>query len=293
MNSVQRPPVTAIVCTMARSDLLQECLSNLIVGLAGGDELIVAEAGGNSAEPLLTELRSSAARLVHLKIDPPGKCRQLNAAISGASGEVLLLTDDDVRVPSGWADAMTAPFAVPEVGLACGRVRGLSRVPGVEDNPGLPPGEAPFEPWQFAHGASMAVRRRAALDAGGFDERLGPGSPASGEDHDFVLRVRSRGWRVVIAGGAPVEHMDWRSDAENARNALAYERGGGAVTGAALRRSLPEGARVLRRRLAYQRSVFEWNRRFGPVALTAFVGGLGYGLRLEPRKWLGPRDVQQ
>ena len=284
----RRPPVSAIVCTMARTALLSDALARLAACLSDGDELIVAEAGGDAAAAVLDGLQPTAARLVHLRIDPPGKCRQLNAAIRMSAGEILLLTDDDVRVPAGWADAMAAPFADPQVGLACGRVRGLSRVPDADEDPGLPAGRAPLEPWRFAHGAAMAVRRQAALDAGGFDERLGPGTSACGEDHDFVLRVREKGWDVMIAGADPVEHMDWRSEEENRRNALAYERGGGAVVGAALRRSPHGGWPVFRRRLGYQRSVFTWNRRFGPPALGAFAAGVLYGLRLGRRDWLEP-----
>ena len=281
-----RPPISAIVCTMARTDLLRGSLSRLVAGLIDQDELIVAEAGGDSALAVLEGLRPTGARLVHLRVEPPGKCRQLNAAIRVASGEVMLLTDDDVGVPAGWADAMTAPFGNPHVGVVCGRVQGLSRVPGAGADPGLPPGPAPIEPWRFAHGAAMAARRRAVLDAGGFDERLGPGTPACGEDHDFVLRVREKGWEVMIAAADPVEHMGWRTPQEDRLNALGYERGGGAVVGAALRRSLSDGWPVMRRRLNYQRAVFGWNPGFGRRALGAFTSGLTYGLRLTPRLWL-------
>ena len=283
-----RPRVTAVVCTMARTALLRDALACLVGCLRDGDELVVAEAGGDAAAHILEELRPTAARLVHLRVDPPGKCRQLNAALRAASGELLLITDDDVRVPPGWADAMAAPFVDPQVGVVCGRIRGLSRVPGAAEDPGPSPGPAPIELWRFAHGAAMAVRRGAATDAGGFDERLGPGAPACGEDHDFVLRAREKGWGVIVAGADPVEHMDWRSPEEDHRNALAYERGGGAVVGAALRRSLSHGWPIARRRLHYQKAVFGWNRRFGAPALAAFVGGLIYGLRLRPRNWVCP-----
>jgi hypothetical protein len=133
----------------------------------------------------------------------------------------------------------------------------------------------------------MAVRRRAAEDAGGFDERLGPGTPACGEDHDFVVRVRERGWRVAIAAAEPAEHVEWRGAEEDRRNALAYERGGGAVVGAAMRRSARGGWPILRARLAYQRAVFGWNRSFGAPALVAFASGFAYGLTLERREWIG------
>lgn len=278
--------MTAILCTANRTDLLARTLGGLAAALREGDELMVVETGGDGAGDVLAGLGPLAPAARHMRVEPPGKCRQLNAGLRVAQGEIILLTDDDVQVTPSWADEMSAPFDDPEVGLVCGPVRGLSRVPGIEEAAGPPPGEAPYETWRFAHGAAMAVRRRAAVDAGGWDERLGPGASAVGEDHDFVLRVRERGWKVMVAAAAPVTHLDWRSVEEDQANALAYERGGGAVVGAALRRSPSSGMVLLRRRLGYQRDVFSWNRGFGFPALGAFARGLAYGLRLAPRDWL-------
>jgi glycosyltransferase involved in cell wall biosynthesis len=286
---MSRPPVTAIVCTMGREHLISGCLKSLAGTLADGDELIVVESGGNGAETALRSLEPMAARPVYLRVEPPGKCRQLNTGLRASGAEVVLLTDDDVRVERTWADQMAACFTDPAVGIACGRVIGLSHLPGTDQAPEQPPGDAPFETWRFAHGAAMAVRRRAAFDAGGFDERLGPGTKAAGEDHDFVLRVRRLGWRVVVAGAVPVQHLEWRTAEQEWDNALSYERGSGAVVGAALRRSPKEAWPILRRRLAYQRDVFVTNRRFGIAAAGAFSAGLLYGIQLAEHDWFAQR----
>ena len=283
-------PITAIVCTVGRTALLEECLSTLTRALAEGDELLVVESGSNDAADTLDRLRRPAVSMRHLRVEPPGKSRQLNAGILAARSDVLLFTDDDVRVPPTWSADMAAGFADEAVGMAFGPVSGLTRVPGADEGPALPPGDAPFETWSFAHGAAMAVRRRAVLEVGGFDERLGPGAPAHGEEHDLVLRIRQRGWRVVIAGAEAIEHLEWRTEEQNRINALVYERGGGAVVGAAVRRSGRAAWPVLKGRLVYQRSVFSWNRRFGPRALTAFAGGFVFGLRLRERDWLHPKS---
>jgi GT2 family glycosyltransferase len=132
----------------------------------------------------------------------------------------------------------------------------------------------------------MAVRTAAAWQVGGFDERLGPGAAAVGEDHDFLLRVRERGWRVVVAPAQPVQHLDWRDEEQDRRNALGYERGGGALIGASLRRAPRDGLRLLRRRLDYQRMLLRADRQFGRRGLVAFAGGLLYGIRLRPHDWL-------
>jgi GT2 family glycosyltransferase len=279
--------VSAIICTRGRAELLPDCLASVAVGLGAGDQLIVVESGPGQAADALDAVTTPAER-VFIHVERPGKCHQLNLGIAQATGTALLLTDDDVRVDPDWPDAMAAPFADPGVGLACGRVQGLTNAPGFDPPTAVKPGNAPYETWTFAHGAAMAVRTAAARQAGGFDERLGPGAPAVGEDHDFLLRVRARGWRVVVADAPVAHHLEWRNAAEDRRNALAYERGYGAVVGAALRRSRSDGNRLFKSRLVYQWQILRGNRRFGARALVSFTGGLAYGLRLSERAWLEP-----
>src|SRR5215471_18888890 len=95
---MSRPAVSAIVCTMNREDLLSGCLKSLAETLADDDELIVVESGGNGAAAVLESIGPLAASTLHLRVEPPGKCRQLNAGLRASRRDVVLLTDDDVRV---------------------------------------------------------------------------------------------------------------------------------------------------------------------------------------------------
>lgn len=278
--------ISAIVCTRGRAEMLPDCLASLVAGLRDGDELIVVESGEGGAEQAIQRLGSPDPNVVHIRVDRPGKCHQLNLGIRAARGDVLLLTDDDVRVDPDWPDAMAAPFQDLAVGIVCGRIRGLTNAPGFGPAPDMPTGEAPYETWTFAHGAAMAVRTIAAFEAGGFDERLGPGRDAVGEDHDFLLRVRERAWRIEVSDAVPAQHLEWRSEDENLHNALAYERGAGAVVAAAVRRSRQSGYRLTKSRLLYQWQMLTHNPPFGTRALVSFTGGFLYGLRLGERDWL-------
>lgn len=249
------------------------------------DELVVIEAGDSGASTAISNLPRVA---IQARVARPGKSRQLNEGVTRSRNDILIFTDDDCRVDPSWIDAMVAPFVRdPQVAIAFGPVRGLTQVPGGSPTEGPPPGEAPFVTWSFAHGASFAVRRDALLGIGGFDERLGPGAPAHGEEHDLLLRLRERGWRAAIAAAPAVMHLDWRSEQQSMANALVYERGTGAFLGAALRRSRGPALRLLKHRLGYQiqlfRDVDQRSWTFAPRALAAFVGGLLYGLRLRPR----------
>jgi glycosyltransferase involved in cell wall biosynthesis len=274
--------VSVLVCTRGRAELLDQALASLDAALDVRDELLVVEADGAAAAPAVARLSSSAR---HLTAPRPGKSRQLNQGLRAATRAVVVMTDDDCRVAPGWVEAMAAPFADPAVGVVFGNVVGLSGVRDVTV-PALPPGEPPAVTWEYANGAAMAVRRAAALAIGGFDERLGPGAPVHGEEHDLVLRLQAAGWLVRIADAPAVEHLEWRDAAETRRNLLVYSRGAGAFVGLAVRRSPREGLRLLARRSRYQASLWRHaeaeGRAFGPATSLAFARGLAHGLRLRP-----------
>lgn len=278
--------LTALVCTKDRPELLRDCLASLAADLPTGAELLVVAAGDPGAAAVVAEL-GIPARLLY--DDVGGKSHQLNLGLRAAAHDVLVLTDDDCRVEPGWLEAMAAPFGDDAVGATFGAVAGLS---GVEGAPlvAVEPGPAPQVTWAYANGAAMAVRRSAVAEVGGFDERLGPGAPVHGEEHDLVLRLQEAGWDVRIADAPVVTHVEWRDDTQTRGNLLVYSMGAGAFVGAALRRHPRRSARTAVRRARYQLSLWRhgpvtgWS--FGPVTTWAFVRGLVHGLRLAPRRFL-------
>jgi GT2 family glycosyltransferase len=133
------------------------------------------------------------------------------------------------------------------------------------------------------------------LAVGGFDERLGPGAPVHGEEHDIVLRLQEAGWDVRVAAAPVVEHLEWRGAAATRENLLVYSRGAGAFVGAALRRAPRRSVRTLVRRSRYQLSLWRhapaegW--AFGPATSWAFLRGLLHGVRLRPHRFDGPPEA--
>lgn len=281
--------VTGLVCTKDRSELLGAALRSLAAALRPQDELVVVEHGASGAAAILEEL---ACRSVLVTARRAGKSRQLNEGVLAAGSEVIVCTDDDCRVPPGWVSAMAAPFADPAVGIVFGPVDGLSGVAGTVGPRRLEPGPAPSVTWHYANGAAMAVRRSMVVEIGGFDERLGPGAPQHGEEHDLVLRAQEAGWQVRIAAVPPVEHVGWRDRVAERHNLSVYSRGAGAFIGAALRRAPRRHLGLLVRRARYQARLWRFWRVegpwFGPRTTLSFLGGLVAGLRLEPRRWMSP-----
>ncbi len=282
-----RPSASVVVATHARPQFLKDCVDSIAASLGPGDELIVVESGGNDAMPILD---GCAAAVSHIRSPHRGKSAKLNAGIRAARGDVIVVTDDDCRVPPEWVDRMARPFDNPAVGVAFGPARGLTSMTRGASLPAIPAGPAPPELWNYAHGASMAVRKRAVTEVGGFDERLGPGAPAHGEEGDLVLRMLSAGWTCEIADAPPVAHLDWRDDEESLRNLLVYQRGSGAYLGAGVRRDAGRAMKPLVLRLAHEIRQWRHSRtrgwRFGPKMSTAFAAGLLHGARLASRRFL-------
>ncbi|HZN13881.1 MAG TPA: glycosyltransferase [Acidimicrobiales bacterium] len=282
-----RAPATVVVCTKNRPKYLPDCLRSIDVALGADDEGIVVEDGDSAVAATLPELRGT---WTHLEEHDHWKTWSMNRGIERARHDVVVFTDDEVRVPAGWIDGMVAAFDDPSVGIAFGPVEGMTHVEG-PPHPYPPVGPAPAFPWEYSHGASMAVRRTAILAIGGFDERLGPGRPTgTGEEPDVILRLADAGWQCVIAPAPSVRHLEWRDDEETFRTLMNYERGSGAWMGAALRRRRRTYSKLVVARLRYQRHLFRRPRTrgwtFGARALGAFLNGVGRGLRMTPREWL-------
>jgi polysaccharide biosynthesis protein PslH len=283
-----RPTASIVVATHGRPQFLADCVAAIRAAMGEGDELLVMECCNSNAATVIAAL---PVPVTHVSWPHAGKTAKLNAAIRSARGEVMLITDDDCRVPPTWVDDMARPFVNPAVGVVFGPVSGLTSVPGGTPAPTLAAGPAPPELWNYAHGSSMAVRRSAAIDIGGFDTRLGAGTPAhGGEEADLVLRLAERGWTCEIADAAVVHHLDWRDAEENLSNLLGYQRGSGTYLGAGLRRRPGRTAKPFLLRLRHEMG--HWRDRgargwtFGPRMTVALFGGLVRGAVLPPRRFL-------
>ncbi|HWN44813.1 MAG TPA: glycosyltransferase family 2 protein, partial [Thermoanaerobaculia bacterium] len=90
-------------------------------------------------------------------------------------------------------------------------------------------------PWLVGTGGNFAARRDWLLRAGGFDERLGAGSPGgSGEDMDILYRLLKAGARIRYEPQAVVYHERQPRERRLASRS-AYGRGIGACCGLWLR----------------------------------------------------------
>jgi GT2 family glycosyltransferase len=206
-----------VVCTRNRGDDLVRALASLV---AIGPELaeIVVVDQSTDTDSLEAARSVTDIRIRHLVTDSVGLSRARNIGLASASTDVVLMTDDDCIVGTGWAAAMSAPFADPDVAAVFGDVlegehdRSLGFIPHC-----IVPNERVVDTlWSYdpriGIGASFGVRRRRAVDVGGFDPVLGAGaSLKAGEEHDLAMRLLADGAKVAYTKQSPLVHHGFRT----------------------------------------------------------------------------------
>jgi len=237
------PLVTVAVCTRDRPELLAGCLDALArLDYPRYEVLVVDNAPSGNATLELT-----AGRAVRYVREPrPGLDWARNCALAGARGEIVAYTDDDARADPHWLQALLAPLLDnADVGVVTGLVlaeeldteaqqlferyggfgRGFRRRWARYDS-------AQPEHWrllgtgQFGTGANLAIRRRTALELGGFDPALDVGTATDGGgDLEMMFRALREGWILAYEPRALVRHRHRRDYAGLARQIAANGTG--------------------------------------------------------------------
>lgn len=139
-----------------------------------------------------------------------GKSWGLNLAIRELRGTVVVFTDDDVRPRRDWLTELASPIF--EGGADA--VQGTILLAEDRQRPWMGPRVraslahhvARRDERQKLIGANFAVRRSVLESVGGFDTRIGPPITGGGEDTLFSEQVEERGFRIVAAPDAIVDH---------------------------------------------------------------------------------------
>jgi GT2 family glycosyltransferase len=225
-------PVSAIIATVGRPELLRLCLESLARQTVRIAEVVVVHCGSDPETSEVTKdtrWREAGFEVRYFHHPERNLVRQRNFAISQAKHDYFLLVDDDVEVDSHWAEELFKPiWNDPTVGatmgsltnqpmasptffwrlyrrLLHGEVEGLK--PGKLIGAALPNGfpttaEQPI-PCEWIGGGASALRRDAFESVGGFASFFTGSSP--GEDLDLGYRL-SRKWKVFYVPAAKCLH---------------------------------------------------------------------------------------
>jgi glycosyltransferase involved in cell wall biosynthesis len=254
-----RPPLSVVVPTRNRPEMLRRALESVQPALGPDDELIVVDSA--SDDPAATEQVAQAMGARVVRCDRPGETVARNAGWRAARHAFVAYCDDDVWVDPGWADALASAVAGdPEIAFVTGRID----VPPGQEIVGLAvsildrPDAAVYvatTPGLLGHAASMVVRRDAVAGVGGFDERLGAGATfEAGPEGDLFDRLFAAGWRGAYEPAARAWHDQWR---RRLRVIIRLDYGYGKGSGARLSKLLRAGDGA-RTRLVAAEYLWHW-----------------------------------
>jgi GT2 family glycosyltransferase len=217
--------VSIIIPTRNRADLLRPCLDSLKRTLGSiAHEIFVVDNDSRDPETLdyFDEIEAEGARVARAS-GPFNFARLVNAGASVASGEYLLLLNNDVEATrEGWLEEMLSRAAEPDVGAVGAKLvfpGGGIQHGGVTLGPNMAAAHA-FDERQdgdpgygelmrVAHetaavtAACLLTPRRLFRHLGGFD---GTRFPVLFNDVDYCLRLRAAGRRVVFTPHARLIH---------------------------------------------------------------------------------------
>ena len=249
-----------VIPVFNKAGLTRNCLRTLPATLAGtgtGEVIVIDNASTDDTPEMLTEFPWASVVRNERNL---GFAGANNQAARLASGEYLILLNNDTQGFPGWLLAMLRELRKPDVGIVGARLlypNDTIQHAGVVVS-GMLFGRASLAPFHYAWkvpataahvnvrreyqivtGACLGTPRDLYLELGGLDEAYWNGY----EDVDYCLRVRERGLKIVYEPEACLYHFESQSGAQRFRKTfwniyLLSERWRGKVDFDAVERSV-------------------------------------------------------
>ncbi len=247
--TVEHRPTSVVIATRNRPDHAVTCVQHVLrQRYPAPFEIIVVDNGATSddTEAAIQAQFSDEPRVRYLRDPRKGLSRARNIGLAAARFPVTAFLSDDIQVDELWLEGVALGFARDarvrcvvglcppayldtEEQLVFEQAMGWGWRSGFE--PSLAEASRPGDPLfpyriGIGNGANMSFETSYFRHAGGFDEILGPGTPArGGEDLDAPVRVLLAGYEVAFEPSALGWHADRYDDRSFTSHMYTYGMG--------------------------------------------------------------------
>jgi GT2 family glycosyltransferase len=228
--SPEAAPVSVVLPTIGRPELVRSCLDSLARCEPRAAEILVVD---SSADGAVADVVAGFAGVRRIDCRTLGLGSAFNLGLEEVQHEIVLLTNDDCTVEPSWVERGFRHASRDPDTIVTGRVRPQGDpdvVPSTNDDPVAR--EYSRQVAFVLYTQSMALHRTTLLEFGGFDGRIRPAA----EDNDLSYRWLRAGRRIRYEPDFVVWHHDWRSREQLERLYVGYGIGQGMVFGKHLRR---------------------------------------------------------
>lgn len=277
MEAAVRPlPVTVLVPTIGRPELLRSCLDSLTGCRPRAAELLVLDqSSGSEVRDVVEAFAEAGVRRV--RCEPRGVATARNVGLESAAHEIVLLTDDDCTVAVDWVGRAWQHMLREPDGIVTGRVLaagGSAWVPST--NEGTRAKTYTRDHFGVLFSNNMAASRSEMLAIGGFDERM----QLTASDNEFCYRWLQARRPMRFEPDLVVWHHDWRTRSELERLYVRYSIGQGMLYAKYLWRGDVGMLRLIVRDLYVGLRMLAARIRHGEPEVPDWRGGILRGLPL-------------
>ena len=219
--------VDIIVCVHNALEVVSRCLESIVAKTLPPYHVVLIDDGSDAptAEFLVSFAETHGATLVRHET-AKGYTLAANAGLRASSAPFCVLLNSDTEVTEGWLDRLVDYMRRdPRVGVVgpLSNIASWQSVPCILEGDDLAANQIPQRldvddiarlvalgasrrgiQLGFINGFCMLIRRETIDVVGVFDEKtFGAGY---GEENDFCIRARQKGWRLVVADDVYVFH---------------------------------------------------------------------------------------
>lgn len=193
--------IVSLICTTVRqSDKLYEFIDGLKNQTCANFELIIV-AQGEDAIDRVGLYRDLPFAVEEIRVGRVGLSAARNIGIARAKGDIILFPDDDCFYPPQYILDVQSAFSVSDSDILIGNFYCPTLKKYYVPPARLAGNATTAMLFEIASSICIAARTSAVKRIGGFDERLGVGSPMrcyAAEDTEFLLRGQSMGLSISL-----------------------------------------------------------------------------------------------